>query len=226
MFPKALRSLLGISKEPEASLVPPAFRLVTHPEKAFDFLLVENFLTSSECDFLVNTFKRLEHLTLANPEGDPFWDHRFLWFTLIPPAEVETKRLMQRSRHRIIAELKKFYREAADIYSDTIQLVMWPPGLGMPVHADNSHPDGAQHGTPFRDYASVVYLNDEFDEGEFFFECTGLLIKPKKGLLVAFRGGAEHRHGVRPASNGTRYTMPGWYTKDLAHADESSFNEY
>jgi len=223
MLPKPFKSLLGRDGEQETK---EPFRLVTEPEPGLDFLLVEAFITPAECDFLVESFKRLQYLTMKNPGGDPFWDDRFLWFTSIPSTEVNTQRLMQQSRRRIAAALRDFYHEGAEIYNDTIQLVMWPPGVGMPAHADNSHPDNAPHGTPFRDYASVVYLNEDFEGGEFYFERSRLLIKPRKGLLIAFKGGVEHRHGVRPAHSGTRFTMPGWYTKDKSHADETFFIDY
>ena len=190
-----------------------------------DFIYQEDFLPAADCARLIACFERSRNLLFRNPEGDPFWDNRYLWITSLPEAEREAKRIMQDARHRIIAALKAFYGEP-EVYSDSVQLVKWSPGQGMPPHADNANPDGSPHITPHRDYASVVYLNDDYEGGEFFFPNTGVEVKPVTGLLVAFTGGMRHFHGVKEVRGAARYTMPGWYTRDVAHRDPSSLEEY
>jgi predicted 2-oxoglutarate/Fe(II)-dependent dioxygenase YbiX len=133
---------------------------------------------------------------------------------------------MQQSRFRIIEMVARFFDEAAPLHSDTIQLVKWFEGQEHSAHADNAHPDGAPHNTPWRDYGSVVYLNDDYEGGEFFFQRSRLMIKPKKGMLLAFPGGHTHEHGVAKVRRGERYTMPGWYTRDSRHQDPSSLEVY
>lgn len=85
----------------------------------------------------------------------------------------------------------------------------------MPAHADNAEPHGSANTAPFRDFASVVYFNDEYRGGELCFTKVGRRIVPKKALLMAFKGGIEHMHGVSEVEGGSRYTMPGWYTRDI-----------
>jgi hypothetical protein len=127
---------------------------------------------------------------------------------------------MQLARIRTIDSIKRFYREPL-LYSDSVQLVVWPDGVNMPPHIDSAHPDGSPHPTPWRDYASVIYLNDGYQGGEIYFPNLDLSFTPKKGLLLAFKGGLLHSHGVKKIQRGPRYTMPAWYTRDARHRDAS-----
>ena len=93
----------------------------------------------------------------------------------------------------------------------------------MDVHVDNAHPDASSHPTPHRDFAAVLYLNDDFEGGEIFFPLQGFRLKPAAGLLIAFRGSADAPHGVTRLSRGERFTMPCWYSLDRQVAERSMF---
>jgi len=185
---------------------------------------VPDFLPADACAALVACFERSGALLFRNPAGDPYWDNRYLWITSLPPAEAAAKRVMQAARRRVVAILCDRYAEAA-LYSDSVQLVRWLPGQAMPPHADNAHPDGSPHGTPHRDYASVVYLNDGYEGGEIYFPHLGIERRPARGLMIAFPGGMEHFHGVREVRGAARYTMPAWYTRDIRERDPSELEE-
>jgi hypothetical protein len=68
-------------------------------------------------------------------------------------------------------------------------------------------------------------LNDEFDGGEIVIGAQQLVVKPRRGLLLAFPSDAAHVHEVLPVRSGVRYTMPIWFTKQqrFALADFPSF---
>ncbi len=193
-----------------------------------DVLRMERFLSAEECAELIAAFTRSQGQLIPTPgRQDTFFDNRFLWINSLPTeTERNAKRIMQAARFRCIAEIVKFYGEQTTIYSDSIQLVKWEQGMSMPLHSDNSNPDGSHHPTPFRKYASVVYLNENYEGGELFLPSLGLEIKPQTGLLVAFRGDRTHAHGVKPVTAGVRYTMPGWYTDDIQHRDPYSLEIY
>ncbi|GFO39642.1 prolyl 3-hydroxylase 1 [Plakobranchus ocellatus] len=102
--------------------------------------------------------------------------------------------------------------------------------LSHPVHADNCvlKPDGScvKEYPAFieRDYSALLYLNDDFDGGEFFFAHSNkteqVSIRPTCGRLVGFNAG--HFHGVRAVKSGTRCALALWFTldpyfKELAH---------
>ena len=64
-------------------------------------------------------------------------------------------------------------------------MVSWPEGKGIGLHYDNAisagHEDTA---TPSRDFSAIVYLNEDFDDGELYFERDeeNLEIKPETGM--------------------------------------------
>jgi hypothetical protein len=78
-----------------------------------------------------------------------------------------------------------------------------------------SHTD--QHTDPSIQYATVIYINDDYAGGEVFFEKKDLELRPKPGSLLIFPGNEEFEHGVRHVKNGPiRYVVPGFIkTKDF-----------
>jgi hypothetical protein len=101
-----------------------------------------------------------------------------------------------------------------EIGDDGPQIVKWPEGSSMPVHADEHHLDrpGEHHGTPWREFAAVYYLNDNYEGGAIFFPEQDKEVQPKGGDLVVFEG--REPHGVRPITKGDRYTLPMWFTRE------------
>lgn len=72
-----------------------------------------------------------------------------------------------------------------------------------------SHTD--QHTDPSIRYATILYLNDDYIDGELFFKNKGLDLKPKPGSLIIFPGNEEFDHGVRHVGDGPiRYVIVGF----------------
>lgn len=61
-----------------------------------------------------------------------------------------------------------------------------------------------------RDLSLVLYLNDDFEGGEFLFPDLHIQVKPKPGLLVCFPSDQNYLHGVAPVKEGTRYSIVTW----------------
>jgi hypothetical protein len=103
------------------------------------------------------------------------------------------------------------------LYPETVILAAIGAGGRHRRHADNcrqnEHGEWVDNHTPHRDVSAIYYLNDEFDGGEIFFERAPLMVKPHRGLLLAFPSDADHVHEVLPVRSGVRYTMPVWFTK-------------
>ncbi|MGC2199256.1 MAG: 2OG-Fe(II) oxygenase [Stellaceae bacterium] len=108
------------------------------------------------------------------------------------------------------------------LYPETVILT----GLGVDGHhsrhADNCRQneqgDWVANHTPQRDVTAIYYLNDEFDGGEIVFEVQQLVVKPRRGLLLAFPSDAAHIHEVLPVRIGVRHTMAIWFTKQQRYA--------
>ncbi|XP_031575108.1 prolyl 3-hydroxylase 2-like isoform X2 [Actinia tenebrosa] len=104
--------------------------------------------------------------------------------------------------------------------------------ISHPVHADNCilHSDGP--GTcpkrapayTWRDFSAILYLNDNFEGGDFIFahpnETIQASVKPKCGRLVGFSAGVENLHGVLGVQNGRRCAVALWFTLRTKHDDE------
>lgn len=78
------------------------------------------------------------------------------------------------------------------------------PGVELKPHTD-------QHTDPSIKYATILYLNDDYVDGELFFKNKDINIRPKPGSLVIFPGNEEFEHGVRHVGEGPiRYVLVGF----------------
>lgn len=74
-----------------------------------------------------------------------------------------------------------------------------------------------------RDLSTVLFLNDNFEGGEFVFPELKIRIRPEPGMLICFPSTHEYVHGVEPVTKGTRYSMVNWMTiKGFSTMEEES----
>lgn len=197
----------------------PAALPLAEPKSTPDLLVVENFLSAAQCATICEAFADSMDFLQTNPAGHTFWDERVLYFHQIVASADRARSLMQQARFSAAYRIAEHFGTERRIYSDSQQLVLWKEGHSMPVHVDNAHPDGSEHGTPHRDFASIIYLNDDYEGGEVFFPLAGIRLKPIRGMLVGFRGTADTPHGVTKVTKGERYTLPCWYSFDPTVAE-------
>lgn len=190
---------------------------------ALDFVYVPNFLTPEDCKTLKEAALALSEKQHVKDIKEAYWQGRILFYSDVKKALPEAAEVMRAAQIRVTEQLKKFFELTQDVYADTVQLVQWREGMSMPPHADRANPDGSPHNFTHRDFASVVYVNDDYDGGEFYFNAIDMVIKPKAGDLVAFTGGWHHEHAVLKVTKGTRITMPAFYTFDAAMKDKTIY---
>jgi hypothetical protein len=78
------------------------------------------------------------------------------------------------------------------------------PGVELKSHTD-------QHTDPSIRYATIIYINDEYVDGELFFPNLNIEIKPKPGTMLFFPGNEEYEHGVKHVGEGPiRYVLVGF----------------
>lgn len=179
---------------------------------SFPYLNVPNFLQDDDCDRLVAFMKEnLGDVGVKEVETDDSWSHRLIFENDIGEAWIRD--LMQDSASRIGAALQETYG-TSQLHDDGLQLVRWPDGTDMVPHADNAFPDGSPHPMWWREYSAIVYLNEDFEDGHFYFAETDpdCRIRPKRGSLIAFKGGFDYIHGVVAPRGKDRVTMASWYT--------------
>ena len=65
------------------------------------------------------------------------------------------------------------------------------------------------HADPLIRYAVIMYINDDYNEGELFFGNLDLTIKPPAKSMLIFPSGEDYLHGVLPPGPGPhRYVLP------------------
>uniref|UniRef100_A0A668AJF7 procollagen-proline 3-dioxygenase n=1 Tax=Myripristis murdjan TaxID=586833 RepID=A0A668AJF7_9TELE len=76
-----------------------------------------------------------------------------------------------------------------------------------------------------RDYSAILYLNDDFEGGDFIFteldaKTVTAELRPQCGRVVGFGSGQENPHGVRAVTKGQRCAVALWFTLDPAHEEK------
>jgi hypothetical protein len=90
------------------------------------------------------------------------------------------------------------------------------PGVKLTSHTD-------QHTDPSVKYATILYLNDDYVDGELFFPNLNIELKPKAGTLVFFPGNEEYEHGVKNVGEGPiRYVLVG-FIKEKDHYKKNRY---
>ena len=149
-------------------------------------MLCKNFLSKEECQYFLNMAPQINLQDIQNVT----WKERTLDMT----------------NHEIV---KKVSSHLESLYHcpfviNDAQIQNWYEGSSSPLHIHN-----------YNDreeivYNSLIYLNDDYEGGEFYTE--ELNIKPEVGMLTLFNGQIT-RHGVKQVKNNNRYTLIFWWKK-------------
>src|SRR6266850_6362334 len=156
---------------------------------------VENAVSDDDCRQLTETYDRQAHLTNATDEtGHPvlYWNE----IRTAPCAREIIQRLIRESLRDVAGPL----RPADQLYPETVILAALGAGGNHSRHADNCRQneqgDWVANHAPQRDVSAIYYLNDTFEGGEIVFDRQRLMVKPRRGLLLAFPSDAAHVHEV------------------------------
>ena len=164
------------------------------------------FLAAHEADF-----------GATDPEN--YWAGRTL--TLPQVRDAATQALLRDLQRRIIRKVQGVLTERLGpqppLYADVINFARWPPGYELLPHADAENPGGEPHPYPWRHFASVIYLNDDYGGGAIHFPELGIELRPPVRTLLVFPGTLDYLHGVRPVTQGMRHTLASFLTFDAAH---------
>ncbi len=178
--------------------------------------MVEDFITEAE------RLQLLHHVRSPHSRWNERLPRGDVWFgRMIDPVDMPPRilKLMAKIRRRAARHIAADYQIAEPLYADTLQLVRWRPGDKQAAHADCEQPDGRSNQFPWRAFASLIYLNDEFEGGRIYFPKLGLVPPIKPRMMAYFPSTAEYLHGVTEVTSGMRYTMSSFYTFDPARHD-------
>jgi predicted 2-oxoglutarate/Fe(II)-dependent dioxygenase YbiX len=185
--------------------------------------IIENYISQNVCDLYLKYLMK-NNLWETNPKGANLssdydkssWNNRIINFYT---NTEEMKTNLASLRSSIIHEIKKSNDVTQELYPNIFQFVKLGVGDYLYPHRDSVYPDDTPHKNWFFvDYSSVLYLNDDFDGGEIYFPDRNLELKIKKGMLVHYS--SLTHHGVRQVKQGHRYTLTGFYTKNIKYSEK------
>lgn len=188
----------------------------------------ENFIDEFELEFLADYARRLsfeDKWDKSDPH--PVWHDRYIHAVNLQNVEMgfgtdedyDVYNLLLDIRKRIKSHIVEIRELDVPLYADTLQIVRWLPGNEQLPHADAEHPDGSPHPYPWRAYASILYLNQDYEGGSIYFPQHNLDLRPKPGTMVTFPGTTEYMHGVNRIISGERYSVASFWTLSQNMAD-------
>jgi predicted 2-oxoglutarate/Fe(II)-dependent dioxygenase YbiX len=96
-----------------------------------------------------------------------------------------------------------------------IEFVYYSTGTKYWPHADGQsiNKNIATRGDIQRDITCVVYLNDDYSDGEIYFQFFDIAVKPNPGDIMIYPSSWQYTHGVEPVI-GDRYALVIWFKTD------------
>jgi hypothetical protein len=160
--------------------------------------VLENFVSTQECDDLFDHYNKK-----IWDAADPFVKTGF------GISEKEIKEFYEKDT-LLLQIVKRMGKEISDHYGEPMELKtlfhsVMVPGAVNPLHWDNYIENGQE------DVSSLFYINEEYEGGELNFPDQDLLIKPKKGTFIFFRGEESLMHEVKVVKSGSRNAFVGFF---------------
>lgn len=181
-------------------------------------LLEPDFITEAERQSAL-AFLGAHEADFGVTDPQDYWAGRTL--TLPQVQDAGTQSLLRDLQRRIIGKVRGILEERLGpqppLYADVINFARWPPGYELLPHADAENPGGEPHPYPWRHFASVIYLNDDYGGGAIYFPELGIELRPPVRTLLVFPGTLDYLHGVRAVTHGMRHTLASFLTFDSAH---------
>jgi len=177
---------------------------------------IENFLSKEDAEYLI---QKANESNLWESGGNEFWDNRVINYARLKNFDKESAIILLDANIRCGQRIKEEFDLDVPVYSDTLQVIRWFPGMEQHPHADDmSNTDivGFDH----RAFGSIIYLNDNYDGGHTYYPNYNFDITPKVGTLAVHPGDPEHLHGVTKIENGIRYTIASFWTLDKEKSHE------
>lgn len=186
-----------------------------------DILLIENFASKEEINTLVDIINKT-----TEEEWGIAYKKSLAEFCLEKFGSTDVDRLVAEGKYEITqgwddkildinqvpvtrilqSRINKLVQKADNTLElsgmGTIQRMQ--PGVELKSHVD-------QDTDPSVRYSSVLYIDEEYSDGEIFFKNFNVSLKPKSGSILVFPGDKAHEHGVKHVGPGAiRHVIAGF----------------
>jgi 2OG-Fe(II) oxygenase superfamily len=191
---------------------------------------LENFISEEEQLKLINFSKnnKIWDVTVDQIDEDGLilyqanvWKDRVCTVNSLRASDPSILKLIEDMTARLKIEVEKFFNVIVQPTGPAI--VRWPIGARQEPHADKEFHIGKEKGRsndfPHYDIASLFYFSDDYEGGELYFPKQCFEFKPKPRSTYFFPGDMNYVHGVRPVTEGVRFTSPFFWTI-LKHTGE------
>ena len=211
---KQLKNILMVTDKPRVYITSPNRRIISVMDsdewremKEFNiedylpkevnipYLLIENALDKDLLKKVIDFYnqKKVEGKLIAHQHSTKDRLH------VHPDAELE-KELDHKISRSVLPELRKvFYFDAE--YRELYKICSYDAETSGRFHPHRDTPAPYQH----RKYALSLFLNDDYEGGEFVLPEYGLKVKPKANTAFIFPGISTHQ--VLPVTKGSRMTI-------------------
>ena len=159
------------------------------------YLLIENALDNDLLKKVINFYneKKIEGKLISHQHSTKDRLH------VHPDPELE-KELDHKISRSVLPELRKVFYFDAD-YRESYKICSYDAETSGRFHPHRDTPAPYQH----RKYALSLFLNDDYEGGEFVLPEYGLKVKPKANTAFIFPG--INTHQVLPVTKGSRMTI-------------------
>ena len=198
-----------------------------------ELIWIKDFLTKEELDFIWSTI---------NNASQEDWEVEYMGnlknFCLEKFGRDDVDNLVAEGKFEITQnwvdknlnikhheEQQIFYKRLSDItnaafpnleLSGLATIQRMQPEVELKSHTD-------QHTDPSIQYATILYINDDYKDGELFFKNLNLELRPKPGDLLFFPGNEKYEHGVKHVADGPiRYVIVG-FVKEKGHYERNKY---
>ena len=192
--------------------------------------IISNFLSSDQCEEIIDYINKNKDTPLFFKRVGVAHNEGIAYRTGFPlhhqPNEfLDIKPIIEKYSNNLIQQFYNLYNVKEPLYLYMVGINRLTPGIQFQIHQD------ADPEQPQISYSSVIYLNDDYADGEIVFlnnfekindfdiysdDMNGFVYKPVVGDAVMFP--AETWHGGRKVLNKDRDCLLLWFTKDKSKA--------
>ena len=171
-----------------------------------DFLEFADLATPAECRVVIDVYEALRPHAAATV-GYDLWDGKVVYSEHFEGSDAAA--IMYRWRDKALEIVAT--HAGHPVRSDALLIMRWDEGDVLTPHYDDRNMDGTPNATSWREWAGVLYLNDDFIGGEIHLPELEVQYKPRTGSFCFFP--ASSLHGVRRVQKGVRYTCAQWFNR-------------
>jgi hypothetical protein len=185
-----------------------------------NIIIIKNLVTPEDLKLIQKLLPTIEHWynpspNIFNDEGICIYDASYWWDRVV---NTQILRDQYAELHDLVDKYNLLVKVAIEdkfnykVFMRPPCVVRWLPGCLQEPHADKQLKDGTPNPFPTYDINSVIYWNDEFEGGQFYYEQHGIELEIEPGMAVAHPGDVHYLHGVKPITSGVRWTSPAFTT--------------